>query len=312
MKFSIIVPVYNVEAYLERCVVSLINQTYNDIEIILVDDGSKDRSPQLCDEFAKRDSRIKVIHKENGGLSDARNVGLESAKGEYVLFVDSDDWLLLNACERFNAVLVENCVDICIGCLINEDHSRFSIAPAAIPGKVYRGEEYYTLFTDSILACAVAPAYRRAFLCEHGLKFMLGKYHEDNEFTPRAYIEADSILFSDVDFYVRYVREDSITTHKDKRKNLKDILDISYGLLDYSNKISNKKTKKALKNEICNGYFSQFYETDIFQYQNEKFNEYIDKKLVVKTSKTLYNKVRCLLFIISPRLYMIIRKCKGK
>lgn len=312
MKFSIIVPVYNVEAYLERCVESLINQTYNNIEIILVDDGSKDNSPKLCDDFVKKDSRIKVVHKENGGLSDARNVGLEIATGEYVLFVDSDDWLLLDACERFNEVLTVNLVDICIGCLINEDCSRFSLTPAAIPGKIYRGEEYYTLFIDSILACAVAPAYRRNFLRECGLNFMVGKFHEDNEFTPRAYIEANSIVFSNIDFYVRYVREDSITTHKDKRKNLKDIIDISYSLLHYSNSLKNKCTRDILKNEICNGYLSQFYETDIFQYKRENYKDYIDKDLLIKTSKTFYNKMRCLLFMISPRLYMIVRKRKGK
>ena len=280
MKFSIIVPVYNVEAYLERCVESLINQTYNNIEIILVDDGSKDNSPQLCDDFVKKDSRIKVVHKD--------------------------------ACERFNEVLAVNLVDICIGCLINEDCSRFSLTPAAMPGKIYRGEEYYTLFTDSILACAVAPAYRRNFLRERGLNFMVGKFHEDNEFTPRAYIEANSIVFSNIDFYVRYVREDSITTHKDKRKNLKDIIDISYSLLHYSNSLKNKCTRDILKNEICNGYLSQFYETDIFQYKRENYKDYIDKDLLIKTSKTFYNKMRCLLFMISPRLYMIVRKRKGK
>ncbi len=88
---SVIVPVYNVEAYLDRCVESIVKQTYRDLEIILVDDGSKDHSPQMCDEWGKKDIRIKVIHKKNGGLSDARNTGLANAKGEYVGFIDSDD-----------------------------------------------------------------------------------------------------------------------------------------------------------------------------------------------------------------------------
>ena len=88
---SIIVPVYKVELYLDRCVQSLVNQVYTNIEIILVDDGSPDQCPQLCDEWTNRDSRIKVIHKENGGLSDARNVGIINSSGEYVAFVDSDD-----------------------------------------------------------------------------------------------------------------------------------------------------------------------------------------------------------------------------
>lgn len=90
---SVIVPVYNVEKYSERCIESIINQTYKNLEIILVDDGSPDTCPMICDEYAKKDDRIVVIHKENGGLSDARNAGIEIAKGEYFAFIDSDDYI---------------------------------------------------------------------------------------------------------------------------------------------------------------------------------------------------------------------------
>ncbi|WP_300081610.1 glycosyltransferase family 2 protein [uncultured Thomasclavelia sp.] len=96
IKISVIIPVYNVEEYLNRCVDSVINQTLTDLEIILVDDGSPDKCPQLCDELMKHDSRIKVIHKKNGGLSSARNAGLRIAAGKYVFFLDSDDWLELD------------------------------------------------------------------------------------------------------------------------------------------------------------------------------------------------------------------------
>ena len=91
---SVIVPVYKVEKYLDRCIESILNQTFKDFEVILVDDGSPDRCPAMCDEWAKKDSRIRVIHKENGGLSSARNAGLKIQKGEFVCFVDSDDWIL--------------------------------------------------------------------------------------------------------------------------------------------------------------------------------------------------------------------------
>lgn len=92
-KVSIIVPIYNVEKYLDRCVESLVNQTYTDIEIILVDDGSPDACPKMCDKWAKKDARIKVVHKQNGGLSDARNAGIDAAAGEYLTFIDSDDYV---------------------------------------------------------------------------------------------------------------------------------------------------------------------------------------------------------------------------
>lgn len=91
-----------VERELKRCVDSLVNQTYKNFEIILVDDGSPDHCPQTCDEFAKEDNRIKVIHKENGGLSGARNAGIKRAKGDYLLFVDSDDYIELDSCENLS------------------------------------------------------------------------------------------------------------------------------------------------------------------------------------------------------------------
>ena len=90
---SIVVPVYNVEKYLKRCVDSIINQSYNNIEILLVDDGSTDSSGKICDDYLKKDSRIKVIHKQNGGLSDARNFGIDKSTGDYLSFIDSDDWI---------------------------------------------------------------------------------------------------------------------------------------------------------------------------------------------------------------------------
>ena len=112
-KISIIIPVYNVEKYLDRCIDSIINQSLKDIEIILVDDGSPDNCPQLCDEWAKKDSRIKVIHKENAGLGMARNTGMQHATGEYIAFIDSDDYVdldmyakLLEKAELHNADIV--------------------------------------------------------------------------------------------------------------------------------------------------------------------------------------------------------------
>ena len=110
MKISVIVPVYNVEKYLTKCVDSIMNQTYKDLEIILVDDGSTDNSGKICDEYVKKDKRFKVIHKKNGGLSDARNVGIKNSTGEYLSFIDSDDYIdndmiecLYNACIKNNA-----------------------------------------------------------------------------------------------------------------------------------------------------------------------------------------------------------------
>ena len=109
---SIIIPVYNVEKYLSECIESVINQTYKNLEIILVNDGSTDSCPQICEEYAAKDNRIKVIHKKNGGLSDARNIGLKQATGALISFVDSDDLLSLDFCQRLLDALIESDADI--------------------------------------------------------------------------------------------------------------------------------------------------------------------------------------------------------
>lgn len=115
-KVSIIVPVYNVEKYLDKCIESIVNQTYRNIEIILVDDGSPDKCPEICNEWAKKDDRIKVIHKENGGLSSARNAALEIAQGDYITFVDSDDWIENDMIQSMLTCAAKNDADIvCCG-----------------------------------------------------------------------------------------------------------------------------------------------------------------------------------------------------
>jgi len=117
---SIIIPVYKVESYLNQCIDSVINQTYTNIEIILVDDGSPDRCPEICDEYAKNDSRVRVIHKENGGNSDARNVGIKNSHGEYLLFVDSDDWIEKSTCEQVVSIALQESADLVFFSYIRE------------------------------------------------------------------------------------------------------------------------------------------------------------------------------------------------
>ena len=121
---SVILPIYNVEKYLEKCLKSVINQTYKNLEIILVDDGSKDNSPQICDEYAVKDKRIVVIHKSNGGLSDARNAGIEIAKGKYITLIDSDDYVELEMYEKlYNKAISDNLdIAICGNYNVSEDY----------------------------------------------------------------------------------------------------------------------------------------------------------------------------------------------
>lgn len=111
-KVSVIVPIFKVEQFLTKCIDSILNQSYANIEVILVDDGSPDRCPQICDDYQRKDSRVKVVHKQNGGQSSARNAGLDVASGEYVSFVDSDDWLESDAYSMIVGQCLENQLDI--------------------------------------------------------------------------------------------------------------------------------------------------------------------------------------------------------
>lgn len=137
---TIIIPVYNVEKYLNRCIQSVLNQTYKNLEIIMVDDGSTDSSPEICDKYEKRDSRIKVIHQSNGGLSDARNSGLEISKGEYVLFIDSDDYVGTEMIENFYKCLVDTGADTVIGGFRRSVRNKIEIKENTFAGKIYDTE----------------------------------------------------------------------------------------------------------------------------------------------------------------------------
>ena len=121
---SIIVPIYNVEPFLEKCVNSLLNQTYTNIEVILVDDGSPDECPDICDKYREEDHRVKVIHKKNGGLSSARNSGLKVCRGDYIMFVDSDDWIEVDLIEKMVKVMRNNPVQLvtCGRCVTDENY----------------------------------------------------------------------------------------------------------------------------------------------------------------------------------------------
>lgn len=176
---SVIVPVYKAEKYLNRCVESIVNQTYRDLEIILVDDGSPDRSPELCDIWAKKDGRIIVIHKENGGASSARNIGLDTAKGDYISFVDSDDYIsenmyeiMLDAASRYKADVVS-----CGRTLVNTDGNieLFTLEEE----KTFTGKEALTEFFKG--TCFDDASWDKLYSREifNSLRFKEGEINED-------------------------------------------------------------------------------------------------------------------------------------
>lgn len=206
---SVIVPVYKVEPYLCQCVDSIRNQTYANLEIILVDDGSPDGCPQICDEYAALDTRIKVIHKKNGGLSDARNVGMAVSKGEYLCFVDSDDALPQGAVEDLLKLAVAEEADLVIG-----GHCRFEEeipADATIETEkrlMSRTEAMADFFANG--CAAWARLYRREV---HGeLLFPVGEINEDEAIVLKLLDRCNTIAKIDTVVYYYRCRPESITT----------------------------------------------------------------------------------------------------
>ena len=181
---SVIVPVYGVEAYLDKCVQSIVNQTYDNLEIILVDDGSPDNCPSMCDAWAEQDSRIKVIHKKNGGLSDARNAGLSIITGELISFIDSDDWIepsflecLYHAMENTGAEIAE-----CAAAFVAEDGTTIRIRKEALPSPLDRVEALQRLvLEEGVYQTVWNKLYRREVI--EGILFAVGKYNEDDFWT---------------------------------------------------------------------------------------------------------------------------------
>lgn len=151
-KVSIIVPIYNVEKYIERCIKSLISQTYRDIEILLINDGSPDDSKTICERYEKIDKRIKLYNKENGGLSDTRNYGLKRAKGEYILFVDSDDYIESNTVEVLISEMKKDNLDIVAGNAVLEadgEDKKYLDITKHDKNKVTNGLEYYVTSNEA-------------------------------------------------------------------------------------------------------------------------------------------------------------------
>lgn len=224
-KISVIIPVYEVELYIDRCVESVIDQTYTNLEIILVDDGSTDNCPAICDEWAKQDKRIKVIHKANGGLSEARNFGMDIATGELIGFVDSDDWISSDMYQRLYSNMVENHSDISV-CGVEmvweEKKSNISLTSQGNYA-LNQHEAMEALIRESILKQPVwGKLYKREILRD--IRFPVGRYHEDVFWSYQVIGNANKVSVFDTPCYYYFQHKSSIMGNRYSIKRL-DALD---------------------------------------------------------------------------------------
>lgn len=272
---SIIVPVYNVEIYLEKCIESILNQTFTNFEIILVDDGSTDKSGEVCDGFAKKDNRIKVIHKKNGGLSSARNTGLEVAKGDYLGFVDSDDYINQYMFEKLYELCKKNNCDISICRFGRYDNDNL------INKKI---EEHITEFNnvEGIRQLFKGILYRFSVCnklfkttCFENILFPEGRIHEDLSTTYKLFARAQKVIYTNYIGYIYVKRENSILTNKYNKKRL----DAFLGWKEIISFI--KDNYPQVFNEVISGFV--YWAIDNIFYilkqveSNQEKKEYLDK-----------------------------------
>ena len=229
---SVIIPVYNVEDYLRGCVDSVINQTYKNLEIILVDDGSTDLSGKICDEYAEKDERVSVIHQENGGLSAARNTGLDKASGEYIYFLDSDDYVADNTFETLLSIAEKDDSDIVFFDAVSfADTNDFIVKQNYIRKNKYPTDNGYNIFcalTQKKEYHSAVPLLfiKEKFLSERKLSFVPGILYEDMVFTYQALCLAQIASQCDKAFYYRRYRKDSIMTSSKKIKHFSSCIDV--------------------------------------------------------------------------------------
>lgn len=232
---SIVIPVYKVEKYLEKCIESIINQTYKNLEIIIVDDGSPDNCPQMCDEFAKSDKRIKVIHKENGGLSDARNAGIDIATGKYITFVDSDDYITNDYVEyMYNLIKKHNtkiatCETQVVHIESDEENQEQFIENIEV--LTARDLFYKILFAQKSDVSAYSKLYETALFRD--IRYPKGVVYEDTATTYKLIEKCDKIATGNKKCYFYFSRPNSISKMCGFNKNEIDYIKNTDEMLKY-------------------------------------------------------------------------------
>ena len=319
LKFSIIVPIYNTEAYLNECLDSVINQTYDNMEIILVNDGSTDNSPRICEEYKESDSRVIVIHKENGGLSDARNIGLKSATGDYVIFVDSDDHIELDACNTFCSLLeASQHADIVLTKLkqlINGQLYSRNFYITENDTKIITGKEYliksFTMRAFSGSACC--NIYKRTFLIDNNLYFKEGVFHEDVHWLLVVLLAADKVFSVDFTFYInRGYRPNAITTNTNASHLLKraeSLIVISYDLIDHISRVDDIVLKRLILNFVVSKFFEGFI---LGKFYKQVCSVPVHTNYFLLRDLDLGNKTKVVLFRISPMFCYLFIKSKNR
>lgn len=309
VKFSIVVPIYNVENYLNECIESILNQGFKNYELILVNDGSTDKSESICDKFARSNSKISVIHKKNGGLSDARNNGMAKAKGEYIIFIDSDDFIESEAFERFNNELerFEN-PDVLITRLKevyenSEPRSMDSNMPIELLKDGKKEDVVNWMFRKSNNLWP-APRYvvKRLIIKKYNLDFARGYLHEDLDWTSKIFLYAKTFTISGFYWYNhRMGRCESITTNKNPKRTLDVIHLASQNIKDTQYNFMDNPLRDIIFQRILKSLFFSLNDFKYYDPQGRKavIEELEKNKDIFKYTTTFQHKI----FVLFTRVF---------
>ena len=310
-EISIIVPVYKVEGYLKKCIESICNQTIKDIEIILVDDGSPDRCGEICDYYSKKDSRIRVIHKENGGLSDARNVGLEIATGKYIGFVDSDDFVSSDMFELLFDLCGKNNTSIA-GCdlaYVYDGTDRVDYCSNA-QEYIMTSSEFFELMLDvqkNVRTGVWNKLYKRELF--NNVRFPKGKFFEDVGTMYKLIFQADMISYVSVPgYYYLKQREGAITNEKYSIREY-DRLEMSLNMVEYIKKYQPQLQNVVIGYRAVNCHLtiinsmieSKINDTNMIQIIKSDLKRYYFQ--IAHSGISVFKKMQLLLLLINFDLY---------
>lgn len=278
-EISIIVPVYNVEKYLKKCVDSILAQTFQNFELILVDDGSWDGCGDICDSYQRQDFRVRVIHKPNGGLSDARNAGIDAAQGRYLGFIDSDDYISEDMYEMLHRLIVQENADVAACSMYHcyYDH----IEPPKVPEEcmVVDSEQAIAMMLESkkVSVNAVNKLYKREMF--HKVRYPVGKLSEDAFVVVELFAQAKKVVISTVPKYYYVHHEGTITSSPFREKDL-NVIEAYTKNLDLVSRYFPALKERAM----FRYYFAHFYVLDKMVLSSE-FDDFTLRKKIIKTLK---------------------------
>lgn len=319
IKFSIIIPCYNIEKYISKTLNSVFNQTFQNFEIILIDDGSKDNTGKILDDYSKKDKRIKVIHKINEGVSQARNVGIENAVGEYIYFLDGDDLIENNLLERANEVFENNEIEIFsfgFNMVYENGKIKRKYSSEKYNNQIIKSKEFLSLFFNKKIGQNMCSfIVKRELIKNNKIFFTKGlERGEDLEFQIKMLLGNNSVYYDKTSFF-KYVSRDGSVVQSKVKLNIFNFLEV---LEKFRKNIEDRKLKKDLEYFFITYYFYTLKEMALKGYTEEVYQqarqilkkyEYILKTLKFEFSKNYIKmKVLIILYKIYPEFLIFILK----